>query len=112
MSVGAIWQVSFGVGESEPVLGQGVLILSGGKVTGGDSSFFYRGEYTVDNDTISCRIRVERYTMLLRSVTGRDQATMILDGPCDGSPLRLTGYVEEDPSTGFTAMFERLAELP
>ena len=112
MSVCAIWQVRFGVGESEASLGQGVLILSDGKVTGGDSSFFYRGEYTVNHNKISCRIRVERYTMLLSSVTGRDQATMILEGPCEGSRLRLTGYVEEDPSTGFTAIFEHLAELP
>jgi hypothetical protein len=112
MSVDAIWQVRFGVGETAPSLGYGVIILQAGKITGGDSSFYYRGEYTLDADTISCRVRVERHTLLLRSVTGFDQATLLLDGRVSDSILELTGYVEEEPSTGFAAILERLADLP
>ena len=112
MSVDAIWQVRFGVGDTAPSLSYGVIVLQAGKITGGDSSFYYRGEYTSDGDTLSCRVRVERHTLLLRSVTGFEKATLILDGRVDDSVLKLTGYVDEEPSTGFAVILERLADLP
>ncbi len=41
--------------------GKGVLVLSNGRLLGGDNAYYYSGQYTIEGDTIRGNVNVTRY---------------------------------------------------
>jgi hypothetical protein len=54
MSIEGLWSVDFG-------LGGGIAVMETGRVFGGDSWFAYTGDYEVDGNSVTARLRLQRH---------------------------------------------------
>ena len=112
MSIDALWQIDFAAGAGGDLdAGAGVLILDGGRVRGGDSAFYYVGDYKVENNVLEITVRLRRHAPGFESAVGRDDATLELRGRVDDSSISVTGKVVEEPAFIFVALLTRLEEL-
>jgi hypothetical protein len=67
MHVDGLWTVSFSTARGE---GAGVLTIGNGKLSGGDSNYFYSGSYEESGGRITGSLRVQHYFGGLTNVFG------------------------------------------
>ena len=110
-SVEGMWTVWF---EGVAGLGCGIVVLETQKVFGGDSSWYYRGSYTIDGGQFSAEVEVTHYGARDNAVTGH---------PPEKSPFQLTLSADRVKSDRITAKattehgqmtfeLKKVAELP
>ena len=63
-----LWTVEFS--SALNIVGKGVLVLSGGRLFGGDSGYYYSGSFEVDGSTVSGTIDATRFDINSVSVFG------------------------------------------
>ena len=112
-SIEAMWTVWFQGMEGE---GQGVVVLETGRVFGGDSGWYYRGNYEMDREQLKASIEVTHYGGPLLLVVGHPPGSEPFEIEITGhrisnSRILATGEVK---GTGQKISFEmrRIAELP
>jgi hypothetical protein len=91
--------------------GDGVVVLEGGQIRGGDSTMYYIGHYTQAGDTFSANVAVATHSHVagVASVLGVSQGQISLHGTSVGNSATLNGTSPQAPSIGFTATLSRLA---
>jgi hypothetical protein len=71
------WTAEFG--SSVGIFGGGVVFFQGKKLMGGDSSYFYVGEYTVVENAFTATLQVNPFILGVPSVFGTVGEKFILD---------------------------------
>lgn len=92
--------------------GSGVVVLQGGKLSGGDSAMYYVGNYTLNADKFTAEVRTDAHSQApgMQPVFGRDQVTIRLTGTTDGDTAKTTGTAPEAPGVSFQASLTRLSD--
>jgi hypothetical protein len=107
----ALWSVQFIT--SDATVGGGVVVFETQRVFGGDSSFFYLGDYTLDRHQIEVRVKVRRHTPGPQSVFGPlDEFELMLSGEIAEGEFDLVGELVGDPSRQIVVRLTRQANLP
>jgi hypothetical protein len=115
MSIEALWYVNFG--SNQEAFGAGVAVFETGRIFGGDSSFYYKGNYEIKNSTITAEVFVKKHSEGLDSIfENLSEFNIVLEGPLEGSlngnKFILAGYLKEDPAQKLASSFVRLDDLP
>ena len=95
------------------MMGSGIAIFSGGTVYGGDSAFYYRGKFRLDDKKqISATIEVFKHTDILNSVFGPlNSFKLILNGVESSQGFTLSGPREGQPTNLITIALKRVDDL-
>jgi hypothetical protein len=97
-----LWTAEFG--SSAGMFGGGTAVFQNGKIMGGDGSYFYLGEYTLQGTAFKATIKVAPYLPNAESVfktVGRD-LTLDLDGSLVGEDRAIAqGHTREIPNVKF-----------
>jgi len=111
MSVEALWSVEFK--SNLQLFGSGVVIFETGRVFGGDSTFYYVGDYEVRNNEIEGLISITNYSGNNHSVIGSGNNFNIrLKGPIKSPKMELAGHRVDAPDVKVIVSLIRRAELP
>lgn len=83
--------------------GAGVIYVSSGHLYGGDSVFFYRGQYHIEGNQLSASVLTDRHNSNPEAVSifGRDKVHLTLIGEVRGDDIACSGTVEEVPGAVF-----------
>ena len=99
-----LWTVEFG--SSAGIAGAGVAVFRDGKIMGGDSGYYYVGEYQLDGNRIVGSLNVTPFLPNYRSVFGTVGRAfrLKLDGSLSGATsATLQGFPEDMPNMKFGA---------
>jgi hypothetical protein len=93
--------------------GFGVVVLSDGKLSGGDSSMYYSGSYTQNGDDFRAEVSVATHTQVsgMRSVFGVPQGTIALTGKSEGDRGTMAGSSPQAPGIAFSAVLTRIGDF-
>jgi len=92
MSLEGVWSVSFGVPQNS-AFGAGVLVITQGKVYGGDASYYYVGNYNVVDNRLYTQLTIKHHTGPKNNVLGPG---------IDEISLNLSGDLQEPDSLTLT----------
>lgn len=107
----ALWSVVFL--SSTQRQGGGVIVLETDRVFGGDSSYFYVGNYDIKDNQITFAITVTRYNDMLESIFGNlDAFSLTLQGAYNDEEFNVNGHIDGDPTRIIEVNCRRRAELP
>ena len=90
--------------------GTGVVTLTDGKLTGGDTVMAYTGSYTQVGDDFSADIATKRHTPGQLSVFGIDEVDLTLVGKSSGTTASCRGTSRQAPGMTFEATIIRIAD--
>jgi hypothetical protein len=75
--------------------GTGIVTLSDGTITGGDSFFEYSGSYEQNGDRLTGTVRTRRLHDGPPGVFGVDEVVLMLEGSCRGEMAVCAGTAEQ-----------------
>lgn len=105
-----LWTLEFR--SNVGVLGAGVVILTQGKIFGGDSSYFYVGEYRVTGSDVRATVRVTHYAGPPSSIFGPlDNFTIEAQGQLGEPTMGLQGRLVEAQNRQVSAVCTKRAPL-
>ena len=110
-----LWSVSFAsVEQPENAVGGGVVVFETLRIFGGDSLYFYIGNYSISNGNhITAEARVTHYFGPPSSIFGAlEQYTVVFNGPIAPNEFYVQGYVKENPAMKLVVKLVKRAELP
>ncbi|OGV77791.1 MAG: hypothetical protein A3I83_06715 [Methylotenera sp. RIFCSPLOWO2_02_FULL_45_14] len=106
----ALWSVTFIV-PTFGSYGAGVVVLENGTVRGGDSTYYYVGNFRVKDDVVTADVSINHYFGPLNNVFGNIEKTQVsLSGKPDYESFELTGK-STDLQIPIAVRFKRIAEL-
>ncbi len=106
----ALWSVTFIV-PSSGSYGAGVVVLENGTVRGGDSAYYYVGNFRVKDDVLIAEVTINHYFGAPNNVFGNIQKThVILSGNPNYEGFDVTGK-STDLQIPISVRFKRIAEL-
>ncbi len=113
-SVEALWSVHFESGFG--FAGTGVVVFETNRAFGGDSGWYYLGNYEVKDGKISGRVRVQHYGADVPTVFGHfpgNSFEIDMAGKFEGdNTIRASGAVVGLPEATMNLIFNRLEDLP
>ena len=71
-----LWTAEFGSGPG--VFGSGVAVFRDGKILGGDSTYYYAGDFALDGNALVATLRISPHVHGARSVFGTVGKDLIL----------------------------------
>jgi len=105
----ALWSVTFVVPTGN--YGAGVVVLENGTVRGGDSSYYYVGNFRVKDDIFIAEVSINHYFGAPNNVFGNIQKTnVVLSGKPEYETFELTGK-STDLQIPIKVRFRRIAEI-
>ncbi|MGE0279264.1 MAG: GrlR family regulatory protein [Rhizobiaceae bacterium] len=107
MLTDGLYRVSF---QTPMGMGAGVIVLSGGRMRGGDSSIYYVGTYSQAGDEFTASVATDRHTAGLASVFGVDRVHISLRGRIKDGSVTMQGSAAEAPGISFQAMLMKLSD--
>ena len=110
-----LWSISFStVDQPQEVVSGGVVVFETLRVFGGDSAYFYTGNYSsVNGNLVTASVSINHYFGPSLSVFGPlEKCAIIMKGPIAADEFSVQGYVRENPLLQFIAKFVKRAELP
>ena len=122
-SVEALWIAHFGdvftIGTGDVFTAGtsngGVVVFETGRVFGGDSGFFYLGEYDVSGDILSAKVTITRFKPGVPSVFGWDidgSRRIEIRGQREADLFICEMWAVDQPNTPLPLVLKRVAELP
>uniref|UniRef100_E6QC99 Uncharacterized protein n=1 Tax=mine drainage metagenome TaxID=410659 RepID=E6QC99_9ZZZZ len=111
----ALWSVVFNrVGNHGPLNhGAGVVVFETERIFGGDSRYFYTGNYSISNGVATAMLTSTHYAGLRESIIGPDEITTFqLTGKIEQQRIAVSGHVVGQPNVMVMATLTRRAELP
>lgn len=107
----ALWSVEFV--SNMNFLGAGVVVFETGRVFGGDSQYYYIGDYQIKNGMLEGSIEVTHYSGEPWSIFGiLTNFRLNISGQPNKKTFDLRGYLVEDPTKKIQIRLTRRAELP
>jgi hypothetical protein len=89
-----IWYAHFISGELH---GDGVAVLHGGKIEGGDPSHTYSGSYQEDGPHVYANVRVSPYAGSSLPADLAHPVTYFLRGSINGNSAQVSGHADNKP---------------
>jgi T3SS negative regulator,GrlR len=106
----ALWAVYF-VAPNQADSGAGVVVLENGTVRGGDSGYYYVGDFRVKDETLTANVSVNHYAGALNNIFGPvKKINVVLTGNISYEEFTLTGNSVETRQPVFVK-FKRIAEI-
>ncbi|QOY51398.1 GrlR family regulatory protein [Candidatus Sulfurimonas baltica] len=108
-----LWLVEF---QNVQNAGSGVVVFETGRIFGGDSAYYYLGEYSSVHHKFTAKIDVNKHNSSLPNIFHPLTNITILFQEQDisngfGNTI-LIGHLQEDTSRQIAVKFTKLAELP
>src|SRR5436853_7303800 len=107
MLADGIYSVTF---ETPVGQGDGIVLVTGEKIQGGDASFVYYGFVEQTNNGFSIQIETKRHSEARASVFNMDSVHINLIGKSEGRNAVCTGTAEEVPGLIFKAVLKFIHE--
>lgn len=107
-----LWSVEFYANTG--YVGAGVIVFETQRIFGGDSTYYYLGDYLIDNKTgnVHANVTVKHYFGPKNNVFGSvDNINLVVAGPVE-DPMIVVALVANDPNKNLTARLTKRAELP
>jgi|SRR5208283_2330209 len=111
MTIEALWAVNF----STPLgfSGSGVAVFETGHIFGGDSLYYYIGDYVLNGDTVRGKAEVIHYSGPPWNTFGPIERVILqYEGQIQGDTIQTIGIDPANPERQVTMKFRRLANLP
>lgn len=106
----ALWSLKFGTTE---LYGAGVTVFETKRVFGGDSLFFWTGEYTIKDAVLTALVHVEKHVDGGTPIIPLDSYDLAITGKMKGGTIQAVGTVVGHPDLPQVALiFAKLAPLP
>jgi hypothetical protein len=107
----AMWSAVFDANNQ--MIGTGIVVISNGKIMGGDSSFTYIGDCAVSNGVVNAQLRVRKFSNVpgIVSITGLNDYHLSLSGQVGHDNMTLVGHPQSLPNVTVTVRLSRLEEL-
>lgn len=107
-----LWSVEFGANTGYD--GAGVVVFESQRVFGGDASYYYVGNYSIDNNLIlTAEINVSHYNGPLNNVFGPvKEITIVVAGKTATPSMIIEGSVKGRPDLKIALRLTKRAELP
>lgn len=106
----ALWSVKFIV-PNNGAYGAGVVVLENGLIRGGDSNYYYLGNFEVRDGGIRASVNIHHYFGPLNNVFGPlTQVEVSLSGGIAYDRFTMTGTAKGLPQTVYVEL-ERIAEI-
>lgn len=107
----ALWSVEF-ISNAQ-FNGAGVVVLETGRAFGGDSQYYYVGDYKMHHDKTQVSLRVKHYSGQPSSIFGTlKEFNVKLEGIPARDTFTMEGYLVENPALKMIIRLTRRAELP
>ena len=94
--------------------GIGLVVLRDGRVYGGDTMIYYVGTYSINEDTISARVKANPFKGMqfegVEPVFVRERNTLELEGKIGNGEIALTGRSKEASGIGIKIRLQFLHE--
>jgi len=92
--------------------GTGVIVLRAGRVSGGDSTMYYTGTYTLNNNQLDAQLNVDTHSSIpgMGSVLGVSKARLQLTGHFTSQSASVTGTSPDAPGVSLKAALTRIAD--
>jgi len=90
--------------------GNGVAVLEGGRLRGGDSMIYYVGTYKQDGDRFTAEVQTDEHSNMqgMASVFGVSKASITIQGKTGNDTAEMTGSSPQAPGVAFKASLHRL----
>lgn len=106
----ALWAVYF-VAPTHNDYGAGVVVLENGTVRGGDSSYYYVGDFRVKDDVFTANVSVNHYAGQPNNIFGPvTKVNVVLTGKIGYEEFTLTGHSIKT-NQPVLVKFKRIAEI-
>lgn len=106
----ALWSVNFVVPTSGSY-GAGVVVLENGTVRGGDSAYYYVGNFRVKDDTLTAEVSINHYFGSPNNVFGQlNRVDVVLSGKIGYQTFDVIGSAV-GLSQPIIVRFNRIAEI-
>ena len=114
-SIEALWAVHFGDAYAPGQLNGGVAILETSRIFGGDSCFYYVGEYEVSGDEVTAQVRINHFSgsnMTAFGIPVAGSLELVLD--CLRTDNTIKGHMwrTSEPTDYLPVILQRLENLP
>ena len=107
----ALWSVEF-ISDMD-VIGAGVIVLETERILGGDSKYFYVGNYEVRHQELEAEIEVTHYSGEPYSIFGPEVNFRVkITGEIGTDVMEGQGHRVDNPQRKFGVRLTRRAELP
>ncbi len=112
MSLEALWTLQFRSAVGWQV--GGVIVLETGRIFGGDSAYYYIGDYQAQGDAVTARIAVEHYEGPLGDAFGTPLKSFTIQGHFQRNGNVMTGefWRPQQPAMKLPGRLMRRADLP
>ena len=108
--IDGLYAASFG--SNLGMAGTGVVIFDGGRLHGGDASYFYKGKFRLDDNRIIATVDVVHYAGQLNSVFGpARQFRLTLNGVINPPGFSLSGQVKGSPNLTINIEVRKISDL-
>ncbi|MBF0529502.1 MAG: hypothetical protein HQK55_09575 [Deltaproteobacteria bacterium] len=106
----SLWSVSFSSGPN--MFGSGVAVMLDGRFYGGDASYYYKGNFSIDGSTIKADVLVKHHTGPPNSIFGPLLSfNLSLNGQYNDTKFLLTGTMKEVPNVGIQVTLKKLEDI-
>jgi len=105
-----LWTAEFG--SSTGIFGGGVAVFRDGKVWGGDATYYYIGEYTLNGNTLTATLKIFPFIEGAESVfktVGRDLTLDLVGSLTSKDQAIAQGHPRGTPDLNFGAKLTRRA---
>ena len=107
----ALWSVTFNTPQG--AWGSGVVVLETQRILGGDSMYYYLGDYTVTGSVVQGSVDVVHYSGPPHNVFGPlNRVTLQFKGELKGDTMQAVAVDPANQQRQMTMTFKRLADLP
>ena len=109
----AMWAVNFAT--TAGAFGNGVVVFETGKIFGGDSMYYYTGNYTVSGHAINANVKVKHYAGPKQNIMGMgiDELNLKTSGQIQNTTsASAQGTDPRFPGQPISMTFRKLADLP
>jgi hypothetical protein len=92
--VEGLWSAEFFIPPSgTAVFGSGVVVLNQGKILGGDSTYYYHGDYVIAGGQFIAHVETKHYSGPNNNIFGEGIKFNVvkLSGPVDSNEMELQG---------------------
>jgi hypothetical protein len=111
VSIEALWSVEF-ISNTQ-IVGAGVAVLETDRIFGGDSQYFYVGDYKSERGVTTANIKVTHYAGAYASIFGpTKEFHLTLKGTPSRDQFELHGHVVGMRDLTISMRLSRRAELP
>ena len=115
-SIEALWVITYG-DVAGPFTNGGIVVFETGRIFGGDSQFYYTGDYRLSGDDVDARVRVTHYhgsPMTAFGFPATEPFDILLFGKLDRRDNTISGMAEavKFPNRKIPLVLDKKENLP